>query len=355
MVDFPASVKNFLALQDGVDSIIAAHPNDRGDEITAIETLIGPMGNAQTHSESLKNLLLAYRKGCAVVPDTVAQLTVQAGEIAIPNSSNDVKWRRNTSSTTVTWADIDTGAETSSKRYYVHAVADSSGTTFTVTISLSSTAPTGATYFRLLGSFFNNSGSNIEDVMDDDVLFGKTPGEITAYTLTTAPAGAILCKGGATLGTTVDPTLQALFDVIGTTFGGSDATDFQAPDLRGRSIIGLDNLGGSSANVVTHANADSIGGVQGSEDFDNTHDHGAATGSHTLTTSEIPSHTHPQASNTIIEAAGAIKGGTSFGTTGGTTQATGGGGGHTHTISSGGSATQNVMNPYMALAYVIWK
>jgi len=35
---WPTSVKIFLQLQDGVDYVIAQHPNERGDEITAIET-----------------------------------------------------------------------------------------------------------------------------------------------------------------------------------------------------------------------------------------------------------------------------------------------------------------------------
>lgn len=355
MADFPTTVKNFLALQDGVDSIIAAHPNDRGDEITAIETLIGPLGSTQAHSASLKNLLLDYRKGCAVVPDTVAQITVQAGEIALTNGSGDAKWRRNTGNTTVTWTDIDTGAEAGTKRYYVHAVADSAATTFTVVISLSPTAPTGITYFHLLGSFFNNSSSDIEDVMDDDLLFTKTPGEVTAYTLITAPVGAILCEGSATVGTTVDPTLSDLFDVIGTTFGGSDATDFQVPDLRGRTIIGLDNMGGSSANVVTAAAADSIGGTSGVESFDNSHDHGGATGSTTLTESQMPAHTHDNQTRGVSTNGNVIGNTNLAADTTIATDSTGGGTGHTHTISSVGSATQTLMSPYMALAYVIWK
>lgn len=38
---YPAAIKNFLVLEDGVDKVIAAHPNDRGAEITAIETELG--------------------------------------------------------------------------------------------------------------------------------------------------------------------------------------------------------------------------------------------------------------------------------------------------------------------------
>ncbi len=334
MSDFPASVKNFLALQDGVDSVIAAHPNDRGDEITAIETLFGPMGNAQSHSESLKNLLLDYRKGCKLVPDTVAQVTVQVGEIAIPNSSGDVKWRRNTSPVTVTWADIDTGAETSSKRYYVHAVADTAGTTFTVVISLSPTAPSGVTYFHLLGSFFNNSSSNIEDVMDNLWLTGTEPGKIEVWATDTPPGGAILCDGSATVGTTTDPTLTDLFTVIANVFGGSDATDFKVPDLRGRTIIGTDDMGQGSANRVVDAAADIIGGTMGAE-------------THLLTATEsgIAQHTHEDCNfggSGSIGSAGGGAGweGDSDGVVGGPQSA---------------ASAHTSMQPTMALNIIIWK
>lgn len=56
------------------------------------------------------------------------------------------------------------------------------------------------------------------------------------------------------------------------------------------------------------------------------------TGSHTLTVAEMPAHTHPQSSSTFIQG-GSPGSGTSNGAGyGGTTQSTGDGGGHTHTL-----------------------
>lgn len=275
MADYPASVKNFLELQDGIDSIIAQHPNERGDEITAIQTLIGALGSSQSYNESLKNLLKNYLAGCKVISDTVSQIIVEAGEIAIPDASGNIRWRRNTSDTTVTWADIDTGSEASSTRYYVYAVADSSGTEFTILISTSASAPSGATYYRKIGSFYNNSSSNIEDVLDDNFMLYQKPGLIIPCPQSGVPDGAILCYGQATVGTTNDPTLQRLYNAIGTTYGGTGATDFCVPDMRGRAIVGLDNMGGSSANRIANAQADSLGGVMGAE-------------THTLAVGELP-------------------------------------------------------------------
>ena len=54
--------------------------------------------------------------------------------------------------------------------------------------------------------------------------------------------------------------------MIGTTFGvGDGSTTFNVPDLRGRTVVALDNLGGSSANRLTGAWADSLGGTGGHE------------------------------------------------------------------------------------------
>lgn len=44
-----------------------------------------------------------------------------------------------------------------------------------------------------------------------------------------------------------------LFAVIGTTYGSADGASFNLPDLRGRGIAGLDNMGGTAANRLTTA------------------------------------------------------------------------------------------------------
>ena len=45
---YPSAIKTFTQLVDGVDDVLALHPNERGDEITAIETELGtnPRGSA---------------------------------------------------------------------------------------------------------------------------------------------------------------------------------------------------------------------------------------------------------------------------------------------------------------------
>ena len=61
MATFPNAVKSFLTLVNGVDKVLAAHPNDRAAEITAIQTWIGGLGTTQGYSDNLKNMLRKNR------------------------------------------------------------------------------------------------------------------------------------------------------------------------------------------------------------------------------------------------------------------------------------------------------
>ena len=69
-----------------------------------------------------------------------------------------------------------------------------------------------------------------------------------------------------------------MFTAIGTTHGSGDgATTFNVPDYRGRVFLGLDNQGGSDAGRLSAANT--LGGSGGAE-------------THTLATTNLPSHDH---------------------------------------------------------------
>ena len=104
------------------------------------------------------------------------------------------------------------------------------------------------------------------------------------------PAGFVGCYAGATIpsntleayGQAVSRTTYAtLFSIIGTTYGvGDGSTTFNLPDLRGRVMIGMDNLGGSAAGRITSAsvggaNSTTLGGAGGEQ-------------AHALTPSEAP-------------------------------------------------------------------
>lgn len=82
-------------------------------------------------------------------------------------------------------------------------------------------------------------------------------GSLAPYAGASAPAGWMFCNGQTVSRT----TYAALFAAIGTQFGvGDGTTTFGIPDLRGRSVFGRDDMGGTAANRVTTAGS----GVSGS-------------------------------------------------------------------------------------------
>lgn len=83
-------------------------------------------------------------------------------------------------------------------------------------------------------------------------------GEVRAYagTSSTVPTKWALCYGQAVSRT----TYALLFAALGTAWGvGDGSTTFNLPDLRGRMLAGVDDMGGSAANRVTNA----VSGIAG--------------------------------------------------------------------------------------------
>ena len=121
----------------------------------------------QINNEAQDRMLSNYRDGVEVSFASTSTITVSAGEIACPNAAGSViRYRKNTAATTV---DItsntywDTGAEDEdpSTTYYLYALADTDATTFTVILSTNASTPTG-TYYKRIGSFYNDASSNID-------------------------------------------------------------------------------------------------------------------------------------------------------------------------------------------------
>ncbi len=184
---------------------------------------------------------------------------------------------------------------------------------------------------KLLPAALDSTGGTAGQVLTADGSGGWTwfdlpifpPGWLNDYAGSTAPSGWLLCAGQAVS----RATYANLFAVIGTTYGvGDGSTTFNIPDLRGRTRIGLDNMNGTSANVVTGAWADSLGGTGGAE-------------THTLITNEIPAHTH----TTGVQSAN-YSGGANTAVAGGSGGATG---------SAGGGAAHNNMPPSFAVNVII--
>jgi microcystin-dependent protein len=197
-------------------------------------------------------------------------------------------------------------------------------------------------------------------------------GAILEYGGSTAPAGWLLCNGAAVSRT----TYAALFAVIGTTYGAGDTTTtFNVPDRRDRVGVGAGS---------TYARGATGGAVTATTSTDGAHNHTGNTGGTTLTTGQIPSHTHTgttdlngQHNHRMFDESGGGGGNnnpryvdtdisnnnwgardTDLGGTHNhtfTTAATGGGESHNHTISTDGSHTHTVstLQPYLASNFII--
>src|SRR5262249_49116012 len=177
-------------------------------------------------------------------------------------------------------------------------------------------------------------------------------GGLMPYLGSTAPNSNFALPAGQAISRT---TFATLFALVSTTFGiGDGSTTFNVPDLRGRSIAGLDNMGGSTAGRITVAggnfNGTTLGATGGAEN-------------HTLTQAEMPSHTHtanvtdPGHVHTIAitanNAGGAPGGGavTNTASTISTNSATTGI--SVSNTSTGGGGAHTILSPTMVLPYIL--
>ncbi len=136
------------------------------------------------------------------------------------------------------------------------------------------------------------------------------------------PAGFLLCDGSAVSRT----TYADLFAAIGTLWGaGNGTTTFNLPNLKGRVPVGYDS---SQTEFETVAK-------QG----------GAKT--HTLTTGEMPSHSHAgtlTSKNSVGTSSTRVAEGSDSGGAGGVNYTTG---------SAGAGGAHNNLQPYVAAHYII--
>ena len=223
----------------------------------------------------LDRVLATHRQGCDLSYSSTSEISVSAGEIVCSNSAASVrKFRQNTSATTVDWDNIDTGTEATDTKYYVYSVADADANTFTIMISTSSTSPTGATCYRQLGSFYNDSDGDIVEAsvyannyvkMNSD---GKLPaanspinilhatesvtaasyadmddgGQWTSFDITLNSTSTILVIGGVEISTnhTTDASIQVVYDStqIAVASAGGDASypNYEKADINGIAI-----------------------------------------------------------------------------------------------------------------------
>ena len=169
-------MKKLLALLICLSLTFPVYPITQWRNGTGANSILGTENASDIDTVSYTNIvapldtmLSNYRQGCKIVYASASTITVEAGEVMLSNSGSTIRlMQQNTSNTTVTWSDIDTGSEATSTTYYLYAYQDTvSTTTFSVAISTSSSAPSGITYYKRLGSFYNDSNGNITRIVND--------------------------------------------------------------------------------------------------------------------------------------------------------------------------------------------
>ena len=174
-------------------------------------------------------------------------------------------------------------------------------------------------------------------------------GTIQPFGFNFAPLGWATCQGQ----TMSIAQNSALFSLLGTTYGGNGQTTFALPDLQGRMPVGQGTGSGLSPRP--------IGEVSG---FENA----------TLTTNNMPAHTHPvtstfgvqvagtnsnpvnapTATNNILGASGAAAGSATIWSDALTNPVgMGGVSGSVQVGAAGGSLPFSLMNPFLVLNFCI--
>lgn len=194
-----------------------------------------------------------------------------------------------------------------------------------------------------------DNGNETTKISVKEFIPDTTPvGTITMFGGSTAPIKWVLCDGRA-----ISRTDYAdLFQIIGTTYGsGNGSTTFNVPDMRNRFVVGA----GSNYNLNSKGGANTV----------------------TLSTDEIPAHTHGSKSltgyvtlrktgagyNTAISRSGIVSSITSSGS--GSTSINGSGSSgqtldqvnidasHEHNSVGGGEAHEN-RPPYIGINFIIF-
>lgn len=157
---------------------------------------------------------------------------------------------------------------------------------------------------------------------------GVPTGTVMPFAGSVVPEGWALCNGAA-----ISRTANALlFAAIGTVYGaGNGSTTFNIPDLRGRTVFGLDNMGGTAAGRLTTAGGISVNNTLGANGGTQAlsiavanlpaHNH-SFTGSSSTTSSDSHTHTYQDAyfaeNTNLIGSTNAVGGNGRFGTSAGT-------------------------------------
>jgi microcystin-dependent protein len=180
---------------------------------------------------------------------------------------------------------------------------------------------------------YNFNGSDLTGIE------GIPTATIVPWTASSLPTGFLECDGAAVSRS----TYSALFAIVGTTYGAGDGSStFNTPNLADNVAVGKSNnkalASTGGANTVTVNVAGNVGG---------------STANATLSTAQLASHSHSGAAGSLqLKGQSNANVVASFTNTG----TAGSGSGHSHNMSanfSGTAVNPSVLQPFLALIYII--
>lgn len=219
----------------------------------------------------LDDLLANYRQSMAVYYSSASQLIVSGGSVTVSNSGGTIRLMlKNSGTTTIDFTNIDTGAEASATTYYVYAIAaTTSSTSATFKISANSTSPSGITYYKLIGTFYNNSASDIDPSKVYAEPYGSSPTDANGAKMIqavydygsstssyTARSGAVIMAYGATtIGSGSSSSISNLPFTNSSSYVCTASETAGGSTDESRGSIGVSISSGSVASVYNTDNA----------------------------------------------------------------------------------------------------
>ena len=157
------------------------------------DTLINDIGTTiyQEIVNPMERLLQEYRQGAKLTYSSGATLQVTTGQIATQNGAGTrTLFSESTTNINATFSsNLDTGSESNSTTYYVYGIGSLTSGTFTIKFSASATTPSGSDYYFKLGSFYNNSSGNIEQISNDNSYLLIETGTVAHGGTVSLPSG----------------------------------------------------------------------------------------------------------------------------------------------------------------------
>lgn len=249
-----------------------------------------------TNATADADLTWAEGQAASTVNNSARQMMVRGkefvtdigGSLTVAGTANAITMTAQSSFTTLANGRIVSFKAASSNSGAVTLNVNSIGAKAVVKMTASGEAPLIANEIKANGIYLVMYSAALAAGVGAWLLLNPSPvldgyfqtGMILDYVTGSAPPGWLNCGGQAVSRT----TYAALFGTIGTFYGAGDgSTTFNLPDLRGRVVAGIDDMGGVAANRLSGPGSGVAGNVLGAS--------GGAENI-VLTIGQIPSHAH---------------------------------------------------------------